>query len=121
VSRAAWWWAFGWALFIEALLLWPHPPEVPSPFAFVGLDKLVHASLFGVQTVLAARALRFTGRPWWVAVVGVIVYGAFTEFEQHFMPSRSMELDDFLADTVGALIGASVFAVWARRRQELYR
>jgi VanZ family protein len=121
VSRAAWWWALGWALFIELLLLWPHPPEVPSPFTFIGLDKLVHATLFGVQAALLARALRLTGRPAWPALAAVIAYGAFTEFEQRFVPSRSMELDDFFADTVGALIGVAVFAVWARRRRELFR
>jgi VanZ family protein len=120
VSRAAWW-ALGWALFIEVLILWPHPPELPSPFTFIGLDKLVHATLFGVQATLLARALRQSGRPAWPAFVAVIAYGAFTEIEQHFVPSRSMEMDDFFADTVGALIGTTAFAVWARRRRELYR
>ncbi len=121
MKRGPWWWAAAWALLIEVMVLWPYPPEVPEPFHFIGLDKLVHASLFGVQAALVAPALRAGARPWWPAVVGVIAFGAFTELEQHFIPSRSMELDDFFADTVGALIGAGLFAALARRRQELHR
>ncbi len=121
MSRAAWGWVFGWALLVEALLLWPHPPEVPQPFTFIGLDKLVHATLFGVQAALIARAMPGDRRRLWLAVIAAMVFGAITEFEQHFIPSRSMELDDFFADSVGAFIGASLSAVWARRLRELYR
>jgi len=117
----AWWWALGWAWVIEVLMLWPHPPNVPEPFRFIGLDKLVHATLFGVQAALTVRAMRGSGRPSWMALVAVVVFAAGTEIGQHFVPSRSAELADFLADSAGAGIGAGVFAVWARRRQELFR
>lgn len=116
-----WRWVIAWALLIEGLVLWPHPPEVPQPFSMIGLDKLVHAGLFGVQAALAGRALRQDSRPWWPALVGVIAFGAFTEVEQFFIPSRSMELDDFLADSIGAIIGLVAIAKWAPRRQEQHR
>ncbi len=119
--RASWGWVMGWAVLIEALVLWPHPPEVPQAFAFVGLDKLVHATLFAVQAALAARALREASRPWWPALVGAIAFGALTEYQQHFIPSRSMELGDFLADSTGALVGLAVFVAWAQKRREQHR
>ncbi len=110
-----------WAVVIEALIIWPSPPAVPPSLDIVGLDKIVHAALFGVQAALAARALRTDARPWWPAFVGVVVFGAFTEFEQSFIPTRSMEMGDFLADAVGAAVGLALFAVWAPRRRELHR
>jgi VanZ family protein len=116
-----WGWVVGWALLIEALVLWPSPPEIRSPFAFIGLDKLVHAGLFGVQAVLIARAMGPEARPWWPALAAVMAFGAVTEIEQHFVPTRSMELGDFLADSAGAAIGLAIFAALAPRRRELHR
>jgi VanZ family protein len=110
--------AFVWALLIEALIVWPHPPEVPQPLDFSGIDKVVHSILFGTLAVLLARVLAEKARPLWIAVAVSAAYGAFTEFEQHFIPSRSMELGDFLADAAGATVGVLAFIVWARRRRE---
>lgn len=120
MSRA-WRWTLAWAVFIEGLILWPSPPDVPSPFTLVGIDKLVHAALFAVQGALAAWALRRDGRPWWPALAGVVLFAAFTELEQHFIPTRSMELADFVADAIGTVIGLVAFALWAPKRQELHR
>jgi VanZ family protein len=119
--RRPWVHAALWAVFIEALVLWPSPPDVPQPFTIVGFDKLVHAAVFAVQAVLIARALRGPRQRWWYALGASIAFGAATEWQQHFIPSRSMELDDLLADAIGAVVGLVVFAAWAPRRQELHR
>ncbi|MDQ8154739.1 MAG: VanZ family protein [Gemmatimonadota bacterium] len=119
--RRPWLHALLWAVFIETLVLWPSPPDVPQPFTIVGFDKMVHAAVFAVQAALVGRALRIDGRPWWPAMVGSIAFGAVTEWQQQFIPSRSMELDDLLADAIGAVVGLSVFAAWALRRRELHR
>lgn len=121
MTKNPWAAAVAWALLIEALVLWPAPPEVLQPLSFIGFDKVVHAALFGVLAVLSARARRAQGRSAWPVVVFVALYGAFTEVEQAFIPSRSMELGDFLADTAGAVIGLGVFAVWAQKRREFVR
>ncbi len=119
--RGRWTWVLGWAALIEMLLLWPSPPEVPPLFSSVGVDKIVHAVLFAVQAVLGAWALAVRGRSAWPALVGAIVFGAFTELEQHFMPSRAMELGDLLADAAGAALGLALFAALAPTRRELHR
>jgi VanZ family protein len=119
--HSRWAWVVGWALLIEMLVLWPSPPEVPQALWVIGLDKMVHAALFAVQAALAAWALAERNRPVWPAMVGAAAFGAATELQQHFMPSRSMELGDFLADAAGAVIGLAVFAALAPRRRERHR
>jgi VanZ family protein len=121
VTRGHWTTAVLWAVLIEALVLWPSPPSVSTDLWGLGVDKLVHATLFAVQAWLVARALAGQGRPVWPAWVGAALFGAVTELQQHFIPSRSMELGDLLADTVGAVVGFVVFAALAPRRRELHR
>ncbi|MHB1312415.1 MAG: VanZ family protein [Gemmatimonadaceae bacterium] len=110
-----------WALLIEALVVWPHPPELPQAWNGIGFDKFVHAGLFAVLAALVTRALVQEARPAWIALAASAAYAMFTELEQHFIPSRSMELGDFLADAVGATLGVVAFTVWAQRRREFSR
>lgn len=123
---ARWRSSAAWALLIEALILWPNPPEVPQAWTLdwlgvVKLDTLAHAGLFAVLAVLIVRVLAVESRPWWMAFAGASVFGALTEIQQHFIPSRSMELGDFLADVAGAALGLATFVAMARTRRELSR
>ena len=121
-----------WAVLIEVLLLWPHPPHLPRSwysfplFAVIGIDTCVHAFLFGVLAALLARALsagsRSAGsRPAWTSFAMSALFGAFTEFQQYLIPSRSMALGDFLADATGAALGLAAYTIWAQRRREISR
>lgn len=121
MTRTSWRLPVVWAVLIELLVIWPHPPELPPALDVVGLDKFVHAGLFGILAVLLARALVQEARPAWIALAASAAYGMFTELEQHFIPSRSMELGDFLADAAGAALGLVAFTVWAQRRREFSR
>lgn len=49
-------------------------------------------------------------------VTGVAAFGAADEWHQRFIPGRSTELADWLADSAGAAVGAVAFALVARRR-----
>jgi VanZ family protein len=54
------------------------------------------------------------------AVVGI--YGVFDELTQGFVPRRTPDLKDWIADAIGAAIGLSLFAllgVLVRRRRQL--
>jgi VanZ family protein len=119
--RSRWLPAAAWALVIEALIVWPHPPSLPRAWSVPGIDKVVHAVLFGVMAVLAMRALLTRDRAWFVAFVGTVAFGAFTEAQQYFIPSRSLELGDILADTAGAAMGLVLFVTLAQRRREFSR
>lgn len=119
--RGRWTWVLGWAVLIEVLLLWPSPPDVPRLPWNIGFDKMVHAVLFAVQAALGAWALAERRRSAWPALVGAIAFGALTEVQQQLMPSRFMELGDFLADAAGAVVGLALFAAMAPTRRELHR
>ena len=86
-------------------------------------DKLAHATEYAILGALAYRALRAAGlsreRAVTVAVAGCALYGASDEWHQSFVPHRSVEAADALADTVGGAIGAALALLWERRSRRL--
>lgn len=77
-----------------------------------GLDKVAHAGLFGVLAAL----LRLAGASPLAAVAAAIGWGVVDEIHQSFVPGRTPELGDLLADAVGAV--AAVLAVrWLASRR----
>ncbi len=107
-----------WLLLVGlcGLIFWqssgPLPPETPS---LPGLDKLVHAAVYALLAWLAARA--FATLPWkahaglipWAAALFAALYGLSDEAHQSFVPGRSADAWDLVADTVGALGGALLY------------
>ena len=81
----------------------------PSPFA--GADKVVHATeyaLLGAATVFAwERALAS-----WLAATA---FGATDELHQRWVPERSSDGWDLLADGVGAMLGVALTQAIRRR------
>ena len=69
---------------------------------------MVHAALFAVLAALLFRALAGGGkmRAALLAAVITALYGATDEWHQSFNASRSVEMLDFIADSIGGLIGA---------------
>ena len=49
--------AVAWGLFLLALTSWPSPPEVPVVSSIPNFDKLVHATLYGVEGFLLYFAI----------------------------------------------------------------
>jgi VanZ family protein len=110
----------GWMMFI----FWAsHQTEteindrswVYQTFQFIGsyfpADKLVHGVVYGILGSLGALAMIY--RPWlnWVICV---IYGMSDEFHQSFIPGRSVEAMDVLADAVGA--GVMIFLIFSMTR-----
>jgi len=82
-------------------------------------DKVVHFSVYGLLGTLVVRAV---GRSRWVlAVLVVSLFGASDEWHQSFVPGRSMEFADWVADTLGAAVAAFGYARWSRYREGLER
>jgi VanZ family protein len=81
-------------------------------------DKLMHLLAYAGLGVLLLRALsrrwmdRVTPRIGLVAVAIAALYGASDEIHQSFVPGRSMETLDLLADATGAALASSVFWAW---------
>ena len=104
-----------WAAFILVMTSIPGAllPRVGAP----GLDKLVHFACYGVLGWSMFRALALRGGPLRGAlfVAGAIaIFAALDEWHQQFIPGRSADAADWVADVSGASLGLAVAAA-ARR------
>jgi VanZ family protein len=82
-----------------------------------GRDKIAHFTAYAVLGLLIARALPPRGRLVWLAILLGSLYGASDEFHQHFVPGRSVDVFDWVADSLGAAAGTFIYRFWWGRRQ----
>ncbi len=102
------------AIFIESSI--SRVPAFPSGFS----DKDAHALLYAGLAGLVIRAL--CGARWSRVSVGAgamaiglaAAYGATDEFHQWFVPGRTADPADWVADVVGAAIGVGLVLLAAR-------
>jgi len=87
---------FLYVLTVMVLSFHPAPPETPTS------DKLNHFFAFFILAVLQRTALH-TG--YWGIFFFSVIFGSFIEFVQYFLPYRSSEYADIVADVFGALCG----------------
>jgi VanZ family protein len=78
-------------------------------------DKLLHFIEYGGLAVLLFRAFTGEGLRWLPAAVLAIVttsgYGASDEFHQAFVPNRSSDIRDWMADTIGATLAIAAWSL----------
>jgi VanZ family protein len=88
-------------------------PGIPN------VDKVVHFLVYGLLGTLVVRI--GVGRRWapLVALVATSLYGVTDEFHQSFVPGRSMEFADWVADTAGAAVAIFMYAKWTWYRTRL--
>jgi len=92
--------------------------ELPPGPGIPHFDKLVHALVYGalLSTFRGWRGLRRAPGEWLPgAIVACLVAAAGDEWHQGAVPSRSPDLLDFLADSVGIGLAALVWSRWAGR------
>ncbi len=113
--------------------LWPWAPPVAYMALIFGLsslrnplpavtervwDKALHAVEYGVLGALLAFALRASGagraRSLLLGAFLASLYGASDELHQAFVPNRSCDVRDWVADTLGAVLGAWGWALALR-------
>lgn len=111
--------AIAWALIILVLCSIPGTDIIDfSVWNLFNSDKLAHAFVFGLLNVLLIRgfsrqyAIGFLMyRPMLFATLIAIAYGGFTEVWQGIMFAyRVADINDFIADSVGCLLG-----IWGYR------
>jgi VanZ family protein len=90
-----------------------HPEEhLPSFLLKDVSDKVLHAVEYAVLGALCYRAFRWglngqvAARALIIAIVAASLYGVTDEVHQLFVPFRESSWLDWLADTIGAVIGA---------------
>lgn len=101
-----------YALLIFFLSAQSHP-EKNFPRFILGLnDKVLHALEYAGLGALCYRAFRWGTNDAWarhavlLAILAAALYGVIDEAHQWFVPFRESTWQDWLADTVGAAIGA---------------
>jgi VanZ family protein len=115
--------ALAWGVFLFALTSWPKPPEVPILSGIPNFDKVVHFALYAVESLLLYFAIRWPGRPGFsllrvLALTGAMAaWGTVDEVHQTWIPGRSCDPEDALADTAGAAAGALVASVLTGTRR----
>ena len=110
-----WYWAPAvlYAGMIFYLSAQPHPEEQLPSFLLKNVsDKVLHAVEYAILAVLCYRAFRWglngqvAARALIIAIVAASLYGVTDEVHQLFVPFRESSWQDWLADTIGAGIGA---------------
>jgi VanZ family protein len=98
-------WCLTWLAILVASL-WPLQQ---MPFGLS--DKLIH---FAGYWAMAAAVAGFCHEARGVLRWGVlaVAIGGLVEIGQHFVPMRSMDFNDFLADTAGAVCGVLLALLW---------
>ena len=97
--------AFSAAFAITAVLLLLPGDTLPQMPLW---DKAEHAATFAMLTILGHSAME-RSRHRLLLVAGLIGFGILTEMLQTFVPGRSSEIADAVADAVGVL---TVTTVW---------
>jgi len=91
---------------------------------FFMLDKIVHFFLYLALGLFIVRLLvnftqwRHRRRIVWIAIAIASFYGIADEFHQIFTPGRGVEFGDFLADCIGATVGAHLIDVYLKLRKK---
>lgn len=113
--------AVAWALTLFLLSAQPQLPHPPAGFT----DKHSHAVAYGLLALASLHGLvqgqwrRVDARAATLAVLLAVAYGVSDEWHQSFVPGRSSDLADVLADALGAATAAGLAWAWAilqRRR-----
>jgi VanZ family protein len=101
------------ALFVTGAIWFLSSQSIlPKPVSIFGFDKLQHMAAYAVLS--AAVCLWFSpefrqSRPFRALLIAVLagsVYGIIDEIHQYYVPNRDCNVWDWLADTIGAFLGA---------------
>lgn len=82
-------------------------------------DKIAHLLVFGLLATAILRIPYFFKQGWKGALVAIAVvslYGALDEYHQSFT-GRSVEFDDWIADTLGATLASILYLKWSWYRR----
>ena len=87
-------------------------------------DKVIHAGIYGLLAALWVRAFNTLasrrGRKRSLALIGIALatlYGLSDEWHQSFVPARTADAADLLADFIGSVIGSWIYIRFALNRR----
>ena len=99
----------------------------PRVKPIVGIDKVMHICMYagfaflciwGYRKQFISNGKDYRKRALWLTLAISIAYGGLTELMQEFLvPTRTGDWFDFLADTLGSLIGVLVFYLFFKNKK----
>jgi len=90
------------------------------PDVGVSYDKLAHLLVFGLLATAVLRIPYVINKGWHGVLFTILVvsgYAILDEFRQSLTPGRAVELNDWIADTLGAILASILYLKWQRYRQ----
>jgi len=114
-----WPFAIALAIFLASGAQQLAAPDLGFDFSY---DKLAHLLVFGLLATAVLRIPRFFNQGWrgvGITIALISLYGGLDEFRQSFTAGRAVELADWIADTLGAIIASIVYYKWHWYRRQL--
>jgi VanZ family protein len=101
---------------LVAVVIWilSSQSTLPQPKGILGIDKVQHLAAYAVLAFCIGFRISSAGwkrRPaffFFLTAVLASAYGAVDEFHQSFVPGRDASVWDWIADALGAVIGAAI-------------
>jgi len=96
-------------------ILSAQPQEKLPPLPLLHIDKIVHIieyAIYGFFLMLAytsAKTRVIYKQAFWISLATGILYAASDEFHQLYVAGRHSSFIDWLADSVGVLLGILIF------------
>ncbi len=95
-------------------------PQVPPPWSFRWGDKVLHFVEYGIFSFLLFLAFFTSGKEFFKknvfllsSIIG-IAYGLSDEIHQKFIPGRSCDVFDFLADCLGIIFVQLIIFIYLK-------
>jgi len=92
-------------------------PKLDLP---IPVDKIGHFTMYGILGLLAAWGVVRSGQRigWGWLIAGGLLLGAIDEYQQTFIPTRTADPMDWVADAAGFTFGFWLVYGRARRRED---
>ena len=107
-----WPFAIAFAIFMASGTKDLAAPDFGFDFSY---DKVAHLLVFGLLATAVLRIPRIFNNGWrgvGIAILLISLYGVLDEYRQSFTAGRYVELDDWIADTLGAILASIVYYKW---------
>ena len=109
----------GFFIFIGSIIYLADTADHNFAFTLIGHipygDKLMHGLLYGLMALLLNYGLNFKsykllGFHIQLGAIMVLTFAGLEEISQYWLPSRTCDVVDFVADTVGVIL----FSLWRK-------
>lgn len=110
------WKSIAASIFILIVCLIPSP-NIPNTIPTIN-DKVIHCGLYVCLTFILLQELKQTKNRIAIAIIYAISFGIGIEILQTFTQSRSYDLHDLLANSIGTLSAVILYLIYNKIRQQ---